>query len=64
MYAVTTSKSNEAPAHTDLAACYVEGDDAQSNEATERETRRTQANWVSLGNGGFFTRPAVLSDYA
>ena len=64
MYAVTTRKSNEATGTTDLAACYVEGDDAQSNETTERETRRAQANWVSLGNGGFFTRPAALSDYA
>ncbi len=64
MFAVTNSKSNQAPARTEVTACFVEGDDAQSNEATERETRRAQANWVSLGNGGFFTRPAVLSDYA
>ena len=52
-----------AESQTEVAACYVEGDDAQSNEATGREARRAYANWVSLGTGGFFTCPLVLSNY-
>jgi hypothetical protein len=57
-------ESNESKQRTDLASCYVEADTAEINEQTERETRRLQQNWVSLGNGGFFTRPARMSDFA
>ncbi len=53
-----------ASVRTDLASCYLEDDTVETNEQTERDTRRMQQNWVSLGNGGFFTRPALLSDFA
>ena len=56
--------STSASVRADLASCYLEDDTVETNEQTERDTRRMQQNWVSLGNGGFFTRPALLSDFA
>ncbi len=53
-----------ANVRTDLVSCFVEEDTVEVNEQTERDTRRMQQNWVSLGNGGFYTRPAMLSDFA
>ncbi|MHB1826793.1 MAG: hypothetical protein ACYCV6_03745 [Steroidobacteraceae bacterium] len=64
MFGANIDTGNEAKGRTDLASCYVEDDTVEASEQTERETRRMQQNWVSLGNGGFFTRPAALSDFA
>jgi hypothetical protein len=54
---------SESEVREDLASCYVEDDTAEINESIERETRLMQRNWIPLGNGGFFTRPAALSDF-
>jgi len=59
-YSETSTKSE---VREDLASCYVEDDTAEINERIERETRLMQQNWIPLGNGGFFTRPAALSDF-
>ena len=64
MFGTNIDTGNEAKVRTDLASCFVEEDTVEVNEQTERDTRRMQQNWVSLGNGGFFTRPAMLSDFA
>ncbi len=64
MFETDIDSSVSASVRTDLASCYVEDDTVDANEQTERDTRRMQQNWVSLGNGGFFTRPAALSDFA
>ena len=64
MFGTNIDPGNEAKVRTDLASCFVEEDTVEVNEQAERDTRRMQQNWVSLGNGGFFTRPAMLSDFA
>ncbi|MHB1540379.1 MAG: hypothetical protein ACYCV6_01225 [Steroidobacteraceae bacterium] len=64
MFVANIDTGNETDVPADLASCYVEDDTVETNEQTERDTRRMQQNWVSLGNGGFFTRPAMLSDFA
>ena len=64
MLRASIDTGNETSVPADLASFYVEDDTVETNEQTERDTRRMQQNWVSLGNGGFFTRPAMLSDFA
>jgi hypothetical protein len=64
MFGTNIDTGTEAGVRTDLASCFVEEDTVEVNEQAERDTRRMQQNWVSLGNGGFFTRPAMLSDFA
>ena len=63
MYGTRTAIGGESEIRADLARCYVEEDTVEVNEQIERDTRRLQQNWVALGNGGFFTRPAPLSDF-
>jgi hypothetical protein len=63
MYGMRAVTGREDTVRADLASCYVEEDTVELNEQIERDTRRLQQNWVALGNGGFFTRPAALSDF-
>ena len=63
MYGMRPVTGKEGMVHADLARCYIEEDTVEVNEQIERDPRRLQQNWVALGNGGFFTRPAPLSDF-